>query len=441
MTLTANMKIPPTQMDTNTTAIDAGPHPSPAAAPLDCQSIPRADGQFDRDLENKQAIKSSNFNEEFADKKSRHWYNNLCRHLADANGAVSETVLTFLFTSLGNTKMILVVGQAGTGKSTILEELTGLDLTVAGSLKSGTRTYQVCPAIIDGGQYLFVDTAGFGAADINDVENFGNIMACLYSLGMLMIPTGVMFVFGKVGTRFMEHDLKTVRWIECLCGPEFFQNITIVTSMWDRLVEEDFEEECQKIQELVDVPDIARILKPPGQYDGGVIYHHGLPKGKIEDAQYSSVMSKKRHGKQRSDALKDLIRDRYADCKRLKLQIMRDDINVISWTDTEAGKVLVAHQSEIEIKIFDDRAIVYNKSSDLVWMGNRERAMEMYETEEPQQDNEGSWPRIVYRWYEVVKSVSSYFDEAQKLRNEGIQRPPAWSLWGSLKNWFRRWFS
>lgn len=33
--------------------------------------------------------------------------------------------------------MILVVGQAGTGKSTILEELTGLDLTVAGSLKSG----------------------------------------------------------------------------------------------------------------------------------------------------------------------------------------------------------------------------------------------------------------------------------------------------------------
>ncbi|OPB38885.1 hypothetical protein A0O28_0019910 [Trichoderma guizhouense] len=283
------MKIPSTHMDTNTIAIDAGPHPSPAATPLDCQSIPRTDGQFDRDLENKQAVESNSFNEEFADKKSRH--------------------------CLGNTKMILVVGQAGTGKSTILEELTGLDLTVAGSLKSGTRTYQVCPAIIDGGQYLFVDTAGFGAADINDVENFGNIMACLYSLGMLMIPTGVMFVFGKVGTRFMEHDLKTVRWIECLCGPQFFQNITIVTSMWDRLVEEDFEEECQKIHELVDVPDIARILNPPGQYDGGVIYHHGLPKGKIEDAQYSSVMSKKRHGKQRSDALKDLIRDRYGSWK------------------------------------------------------------------------------------------------------------------------------
>lgn len=262
-------------------------------------------------------------------------------------------------------------------------------------------------------------------------------MACLYSLGFWMIPTGVMFVFGKVGTRFMEHDLKTVRWIECLCGPNFFKNIIIVTSMWDRLVEEDFEEECQKIHELVDVPDIARILNPPGRYEGGIMYHHGLPKGKIEDAQYSSVMSKKRHGKQRSDALKDLIRDRYADCKPpLKLQVMRDDISVVSWTDTEAGKVLVAHQSEIEIKIFDDRAIVHKKIPDLVWM-----ARIRYETEEPQEDNEGSWLRIVYRWYEVMKSVSSYFDEAQKLRKEGIQRPPAWSLWGSLKNWSRRWFS
>lgn len=98
MTLTANMKIPPTQMDTNTTAIDAGPHPSPAAAPLDCQSTPRADDQLDRDLENKQTVESNIFSEYFADKKSRHWYNTLCRHLTDANGAVSEAVMTFLFT-------------------------------------------------------------------------------------------------------------------------------------------------------------------------------------------------------------------------------------------------------------------------------------------------------------------------------------------------------
>ncbi|KAH0531365.1 hypothetical protein TsFJ059_000205, partial [Trichoderma semiorbis] len=378
MTLTANMKIPPTHKDTNTAAVDAASHPSPAASPLDCQSVPRADDQFDRDLESKQAVESSSRNEELADKKSRHWYNTLCRHLADANGAISWRVMSFLHESLGNTKLILVVGQAGTGKSSILEELTGLDLTVAGTLESGTRTYQVCPAIIDGGQYLFVDTAGFGAADTNDVENLGNIMACLYSLGLFMAPSGVIFVFGKVGTRFMEHDLKTVRWIECFCGPKFFKNITIVTSMWDKIVEDDFEEECGKIDQLVGVPDIAQILNPPGRYEGGIMYHHGLPEGKLEGVQYSSVMSKKRHRQQRSDALRDLIRDRYANYM-------------------EAGKVLTARQSDIEIKIFDDRAIVYKKYSDLVWIPKKERAKETYETEEPQQDNEGSWLRTIYR--------------------------------------------
>ncbi|KAK4070999.1 uncharacterized protein Triagg1_6366 [Trichoderma aggressivum f. europaeum] len=433
------MKIPPTHMETNTAAIDAGFRHTPS--PVICQSAPMADHLFDRHLETEQAFESTSRNEELVDKKSRHWYNTLCRHLADANGAVSGAVMSFLNSSLGDTKLILVVGQAGTGKSTILEELTGLDLTVAGSLKSGTRTYQVCPAIIDRGQYLFVDTAGFGAADTNDVENFGDIMACLYSLGLFMTPTGVMFVFGRVGTRFMDHDLKTVRWIECFCGPKFFKNITIVISMWDRLIEEDFEQECRKIHELVDVPDITRILNPPGPYEGGVMYHHGLPEGKLEGVQYSSVMSKKRHRKQRSDALKDLIRDRYAHCKPIKLQVMRDDLKVVSWSDTEAGKVLLARQSEIEIRISGGRAIVYEKNSPLVWMSKKEMAKKMSEMEEPLDDNEGSWLRTVNRWYEVMKSVSSYFDEARKMRNEGNEKPPAWNLWGSLKKWFQRWFS
>ncbi|PNP51007.1 hypothetical protein THARTR1_08342 [Trichoderma harzianum] len=192
-------------------------------------------------------------------------------------------------------------------------------------------------------------------------------MACLYSVGLVMTLTGVMFVYGKAGTRFMEHDLKTVRWIECLCGPEFFKNITIITSMWDMIMDDYFQEECKKIDQLVAVPDIAQILTPPSQYEGGAMYHHGLPGGKLKDVEYSSVMRKKRDNEQRSAALRDLIRDRYANCKPVKLQVMKDANRIASYKETEAAKVLMARQSEIEVKISGGRAIVCEKKTGLGW--------------------------------------------------------------------------
>lgn len=215
----------------------------------------------------------------------------------------------------------------------------------------------------------------------------------------------------------MEHDLKTVRWIQCFCGPEFFKNITIVTSMWDRIIEDDFEEECGKIDELAAVPDIAQILIPSSQYDGGVMYHHGLPGGKLEGVQYSSVMSKKRHRDSRSAALKDLIRERYANCKPVKLQVMKDANGIASYKETEAAKVLMAHQSEIEIKISDGRAIVYEKKTDLVWNpkavtpveAKNDEAEEKGETKEPQKDPEPSlWDKIC-RWSKVIVGVGLFF--------------------------------
>lgn len=39
--------------------------------------------------------------------------------------------------SLPGTKVIFVMGQSGTGKTTMLQELTGLDLKVGSTLSSG----------------------------------------------------------------------------------------------------------------------------------------------------------------------------------------------------------------------------------------------------------------------------------------------------------------
>ncbi|KAJ4865449.1 50S ribosome-binding GTPase domain-containing protein [Trichoderma breve] len=433
------IQVSPSSMEMNAAAVDRGSHPTPSASPLDYQLISSAASQFDLEPEIGPEDESTSPNKEPVDKNSQHWYKTMCRHLSDANGAVSGAVLSFVKKNLENTKLILVLGQAGTGKSTILEELTGQKLTTAGTLKSGTRTYQVCPALIDDGQYLFIDTAGFGAADIDDIENFKDIMACLYSLGLMMTPTGVMFVFGKAGSRFMKHDLKTVRWIECLCGPEFFRNITIITSMWDKHTERDFPDECRKIDELVSWPDIAQILKPSRKYDGGIMYHHGLPGGKLKGAQYASVMFMGEHDDERKAAIRQLIRDRYAKCKPVKLQVMKDARNRASWRDSEAAKVLLADQSKIEIKITADHAIVCEKNSTMVWIP-KDKSRETGETKKSQKRNDAGWWEALPRWYEVIRSVSEFFAEIRKMRNELYQqKPPAWSLWGYLKNWTQRW--
>lgn len=254
-----------------------------------------------------------------------------------------------------------------------------------------------------------------------------------------MIPTGVMFVLGKVGPRFMEHDLKTVRCIECLCGPKFFKNIIIITSMWDTHTERNFERESGRMD--VSVPDIAQILKPSSRYDGGIMYHHGLPGGKLEGAQYASVMCIDEHDDERKAAIRQLIRDRYAKCEPVKLQVMKDAKNRASWMDTEAAKVLLARrQSDIEIKITADRAIVCEKNSSLVWIP-KDKSRETGETKESQKRNDAAWWEALLRWYEVIRSAAEYFAEMQKMRNERYQRTaPAWSLWGYLKNWTQRWF-
>ncbi|KKP04442.1 hypothetical protein THAR02_03449 [Trichoderma harzianum] len=404
------IQVSPSSMEMNAAAIDGGPHPTPSASRLDYQLISSAASQFDLEPEIGPEDESTNPNKEPVDKNSQHWYKTMCRHLSDANGAVSGAVLSFVKKNLKNTKLILVLGQAGTGKSTILEELTGLNLTTAGTLKSGTVVPLVLrgekglfalPTVIDDGQYLFVDTAGFGAADIDDVENFKDIMACLYSLGLIMTPTGVMFVFGKAGPRLMQHDLKTVRWIECLCGPKFFKNITIITSMWDMHLERNFLRECEKINELVKEPDITQILKPSSRIDGGIMYHHGLRGGKLEGAQYASVMFMGEHDDERKAAIRGLIRDRYAKCKPVKLQVMEDARNRASWRDSEAAKVLLADQSKIEIKLTADHAIVCEKNTSLVWIP-KDKSREPGETKESQKRSDAGWWEALPRWYEVI---------------------------------------
>lgn len=83
-------------MEMDAAAIDGGSHPTPATLPLNYQLISSVASQSDSDHEIGSEDESTSPNKKPTDTSSRRWYNAMCRHLSDANGAVSGAVLSFV---------------------------------------------------------------------------------------------------------------------------------------------------------------------------------------------------------------------------------------------------------------------------------------------------------------------------------------------------------
>ncbi|KAH0432518.1 hypothetical protein CcaCcLH18_06425 [Colletotrichum camelliae] len=369
-----------------------------------------------------------------------------------AKGGVSDAVLAFIKSTMKDTKLIFVMGGAGTGKSSLLNELTGMDLHVGKSLGSGTRQYHVCPAVIDNQQYLFIDTAGFGAADLDNERNFQDIMGCLSVLGPFVTVAGVLFVYGRM-ERLLENDLRTMRWIECFCGPNFFQNIMIVTTKWDELVEDDFEDRWAITADFENYDVVRCLLKPPGRLHGATVYHHGFP----ED--------------------KDIG----------ELQIVRELNQKRALCDTEAGKVLTSNLDQTIVEVSEDSATLVprpgsgkddgvplrqatvnnssresNDTRDTKTRDQSEHAKEQFkgQSEQPpheeakkqpknrpksQAKEEPSWFQRWFRsasdWWTVLSEAARFFAEARKGGYQSSNRTgggsaPAWNPWKAARNWW-----
>ncbi|KAI9728601.1 MAG: hypothetical protein M1834_007629 [Cirrosporium novae-zelandiae] len=335
---------------------------------------------------------------------------------------------------MGGTKLIFVVGQSGTGKTTMLQELTGMDLKVGVKINSGTMQYQVCPAIIHGEQYLFVDTAGFGAADMNDIANFEDICNCLEALSPFVTVAGVLFVYGHPKTRMSKEDLKTVQWIECFCGPEFYRNVTIVTSQWDALSLDGVETTWESLDSLLAHHDVDQILNPPDPYYGGSVYHHGFPRGEGSVDAYPTILSLKRASPQRGDELKDLIRRRYADSKPAKLQIVCEVESGTPRLETEAAKALKADVICTKICILNSRVVVSVE-------GNSQQPPISPEAPSTAPTQVESWFEKLSPWLETAKQAAVWFMEARWQGHESSNRKdssagPVWSLLGTFQDWW-----
>ncbi|KAH7310142.1 P-loop containing nucleoside triphosphate hydrolase protein [Rhexocercosporidium sp. MPI-PUGE-AT-0058] len=397
----------------------------------------------------------------------RYWsYQHLKRLVVKAKGGASKQVVKFVKTYLGGTKLIFVVGQSGTGKTTMLRELSGLDLKVGGTLNSGTLQYQVCPALIEGEQYLFVDTAGFGAADLDDSANFENILSCLTALSPFVTIAGLIFVYGSMENRFKEADVKTIQWVQCFCGPEFYRNIVIVTNMWDQYKEKQFRKQWEKLSDFTRNENVKQILNPPERYHGGHIYHHGLPGGDGTVDSGTSVLDYEDDSSKRGDELRKLIQRTYsaADSKPVTLQVLEEMKDGTPQQETQAAKALKAMPVHTKINIRNHRAVVCTTdtsqhtttpgipTSEAPTPPAPSRQVPIHQAPTPetiapkpkvpkaaeksrQQASPQSWFERLLAWFEIGKQASVFFKEARESAHTKT-KPPTWSIWGSLRDWW-----
>ncbi|PLB46650.1 hypothetical protein P170DRAFT_466089 [Aspergillus steynii IBT 23096] len=369
-------------------------------------------------------------------------YETLRSLVTEAKGAASRPVLRFIRRHLAGTKLILVSGVAGAGKTTILQELSGLDLNVGHSLRSGTLQYYVCPALIDNEQYLFVDTAGFGASDVKDIPNMRDIVSCLSTLGPFVRVAGFIYVYGKMNPRLTEEDAKIMQWVQCFCGPQFYKNITIVTTQWDSWSKKSFKEAWKRGKQLERETEIARILNPPYRLHGGFLYHHGVLNDDVSAIDVDRhVLDNEDQLLEREAQIKRLITDRYGACETPKLQILSELAEGKSVEETEAAKVLIAAPGTTDIKTINDRNIVCGRPDDSDTGSNPLAIPKLLPPpggRKPQNEKKG-WFDSVFDWLDVAKHIALFFMKARQTPTSPKpekRKASTWSFLDSVKNWW-----
>ncbi|KAM0547234.1 hypothetical protein ACHAPJ_010496 [Fusarium lateritium] len=353
-------------------------------------------------------------------------FTQLRKLVTEAKGAATDEVVKFVMKHLSGTKLIFVVGKTGTGKTTILSELTGLaELEAGKTLKAGTKEYHVCPAIIDDEQYLFIDTAGFGDPYCDDVEIFRNTVSCLMAFGPFVQVVGVLFVIGNPGTRLDRQDAKTLRGLQCFCGPGFYRNITFVTSFWDSYNAASFRQALARTQSLYEDEILAQVLHPSDsykRYHGAHIYHHGVTGGKLTSDSFPVLSI----GECTAE-LRNLIRLRYAQLgyKPVKLQFMQEVENKVPFLETEAAKVLRAPAVGVTVNIVKGKCIIQATT--------HSPETPPLKFEKVPDIKSATWSETILQWYEVATKVANFYKDAHK---KAYSASTAGGLWSSLRNWW-----
>jgi hypothetical protein len=253
------------------------------------------------------------------------------------------------------------------------------------------------------------------------------------------------------------HDLATIRWVKCFCGPEFYRHVTIVSTKWDSLEEESFKEYWDKFSGVVKDPAVADILNPVAsgtqRYHGGSVYHHGVVMDEANPGVPLRRLSKRTCADQRAVYARAMIRDRYSSKPNAELQILREMAAGVAWYETEAAKVLRNSHLTLKLDVCEDLLrVTVVRDEPPPELNTRPKSARTATTLRPftpalppppgesngpwTEKPQRSWYQRLWEWLEKAKEAAAFFQEQRRMAAASAE-PTAWvRLAGSLRNWW-----
>ncbi|KAF3934232.1 hypothetical protein ABW20_dc0109523 [Dactylellina cionopaga] len=134
---------------------------------------------------------------------------------------------------------IVLMGITGSGKSTFIKNITGIDVPVGDedSINSTTFEFQEYQANIDGTEVFFIDTPGFDDDMRNESEilkTITNGLAGLYSPPQVAVK-GVIYLHDITIEKFGGTAKRYLKMFQAIVGQDALKNVTLLSTKWDRL--------------------------------------------------------------------------------------------------------------------------------------------------------------------------------------------------------------
>ncbi|KAI9339329.1 hypothetical protein BDR26DRAFT_820927 [Obelidium mucronatum] len=181
-------------------------------------------------------------------------------------------------------KIVAVMGSTGSGKSTLVKQLTGCeDIIIGDALESETSEITAYTALIDGVEFQILDTPGFddsggeGRKFQSDVDVLQEISRYLtFAFQRKDLLTGIIYVHNIVTPRLGASSAKFINIFKELCGDRFCTNVTIATTRWDLMQSEIEMKKAVAREEQLKKSVYAKFLNQGAEYTRINTAHDGL---------------------------------------------------------------------------------------------------------------------------------------------------------------------
>jgi len=143
--------------------------------------------------------------------------------------------------------IIACMGPTGSGKSSFISLINGIDAKVGHTLVSETQTVQVKQTTVDGTHVTLVDTPGFDDTHNSDAEVLRLIADYLQaSFQEKVYLTGIIYFHRITDNRVGGVNAKNLRLFQSLVGDDALSHVFLCTTMWDELQKQEQGERREK---------------------------------------------------------------------------------------------------------------------------------------------------------------------------------------------------